>query len=65
VTDHPSTSEAASRSKAVLFCPECGHESRIDGDWTVHEDGAREVYECPDCGATVSDRSHVHPAPAC
>ncbi|WP_135534955.1 MULTISPECIES: hypothetical protein [Halostella] len=46
--------------KAILVCPECGHESPPDGDWDVreenHENRVRETYSCPVCGATVTTR---------
>lgn len=59
--DHTSTDSGARRTrKAVLSCPDCGHESPPDGDWVVAEerrDGRRhDVYRCPDCDATVTDR---------
>lgn len=50
--------------KSVLFCPKCGHESPVDGDWTVtgkSERGAERtdaelVYECPNCDCVVTVR---------
>ena len=54
-----STSPDAGRppdSKAVLFCFDCGHESSIDGDWTVERRDDREVYRCPECGTTITTR---------
>jgi len=50
---HPSTSDPP---KAVLFCPECGHESTVDGDWTVHEDAQGRRVDCPTCGTTITTR---------
>jgi len=44
------------RQKAVLFCPRCGHESALPGDWRVTEDGAEVAYACPDCGETVVEQ---------
>ena len=41
------------RRKAVLFCPECGHESHVDGDWLRVESAGRNSYVCPDCGNVV------------
>ncbi|WP_121820215.1 hypothetical protein [Halostella salina] len=59
--DHISTASGARRTrKAVLSCPDCGHESPPDGDWTVAEERRNgrphDVYRCPDCDATVTDR---------
>ena len=40
--------------KAVLFCPECDHQSPPGGDWAVsRQDGDRTTLECPDCGHTL------------
>jgi transcription elongation factor Elf1 len=50
------TSEANSRRKATLFCPSCGHESEVSGDWIVHTDDARETYDCPVCNTTITKR---------
>lgn len=47
--------------KGVLFCPECGHESPITGDWIVHEQPDRDVYECPICSATILRRRRFVP----
>jgi predicted RNA-binding Zn-ribbon protein involved in translation (DUF1610 family) len=44
------------RPKNTLFCPECGHESPVDGDWEVHTEGTRDVFTCPACGAAVTTR---------
>lgn len=52
--------DGRSGRKAVLTCPDCGHESPPDGDWDVREESAddyeRETYRCPDCDATVTRR---------
>ncbi|MFB6107270.1 MAG: hypothetical protein ABEJ82_00310 [Haloplanus sp.] len=42
--------------KAVLFCPECGHESALDGDWRLRTTADRRRVRCPDCGTVVDDR---------
>jgi predicted RNA-binding Zn-ribbon protein involved in translation (DUF1610 family) len=48
------------RRKSTLYCPDCGHESTIDGDWrvdhTVVDDRDRAVYSCPECGAVIARR---------
>lgn len=64
MTDHGSTSDAAPHQKATLFCARCGHESHVAGDWLVHERGGRDVYECPDCGATITNRQAPPPCVA-
>jgi hypothetical protein len=52
----PSTSEANSRRKTALFCPSCGHESDVVGDWAVHTVYGREIYDCPVCETTITKR---------
>lgn len=42
--------------KATLFCPECGHRSRYDGDWLLTETDGQRRYRCPECRATVTVR---------
>jgi predicted RNA-binding Zn-ribbon protein involved in translation (DUF1610 family) len=54
---HPPDSGAP--RKAVLYCPDCGHDSPIDGDWRVERDEndpGRVEYRCPDCGAVIAKR---------
>ncbi|WP_436935920.1 hypothetical protein [Halovenus marina] len=54
-TNTPST-EHLPPDKTTLYCPNCGHASRIDGDWLVDVRANQVDYECPDCGTTVSSR---------
>ena len=42
--------------KATLYCPECGHESRVDGDWKVRVHGECSDYDCPECEMTITSR---------
>jgi DNA-directed RNA polymerase subunit RPC12/RpoP len=51
-----STFPTCSPPKATLFCPECGHRSRYDGDWLVTETDSGRRYRCPECRATVTVR---------
>jgi DNA-directed RNA polymerase subunit RPC12/RpoP len=44
--------------KAVLFCPDCGHESLVNGDWRVQrrdadQDGTEIVYQCTECDGEI------------
>ena len=45
--------------KAVLFCPGCGHEAPLDGDWSYDDregdggDDHRSDVTCPECGRLV------------
>ena len=36
-------------SKRMLFCPDCGYESRSSGDWQVAERDWTARYRCPEC----------------
>jgi predicted RNA-binding Zn-ribbon protein involved in translation (DUF1610 family) len=53
----PST-ERKPADEATLYCPECGHESRINGDWTIHVLVESTTYECPDCATTVNSNQN-------
>lgn len=55
-TQQPSPFDADSRQKTTLFCPNCGHESDITGDWDVRTVEARLVTDCPDCEMTITNR---------
>lgn len=50
---HSSLPLAPPRRKAVLFCPECGHQSPPDGDWGYRRTAAETVYTCPECRTEV------------
>lgn len=52
-TDTPT---ADSAPKSTLFCPECGHHSRYDGDWTRARSGQTIHYLCPDCQTEITTR---------
>ena len=56
---HQPDPERATRRKAVLFCPTCGHESHARrGDWVVErrptDDGRVVSVSCPNCGTTLT-----------
>ena len=42
--------------KATLYCPNCAHESLINGDWIIHVHPSHLDYECPDCGNVIESR---------
>ncbi|NLV07022.1 hypothetical protein [Haloarcula rubripromontorii] len=55
-----SRAEHSVPAKATLFCPDCGHQSRYDGDWIVVERAAGTHYRCPECHAQIATRpSHT------
>jgi predicted RNA-binding Zn-ribbon protein involved in translation (DUF1610 family) len=51
-----STRNGAPRQKTVLFCPRCGYESVLPGDWRIEEANAGTAYTCPECDATVVEQ---------
>lgn len=51
-----STTERRPIDKATLYCPECGHESHINGDWTIRVLADSLTYECPNCEAVIDSR---------
>lgn len=44
------------RRKAVLFCPQCDHESPLSGDWLISEIDVGTTYACPTCGTTIIEQ---------
>ncbi|PSP61123.1 hypothetical protein BRC76_06790 [Halobacteriales archaeon QH_8_67_36] len=44
------------RQKTSLFCPSCGHESPITGDWDVEQTADGRAYRCPCCHTVISSR---------
>jgi DNA-directed RNA polymerase subunit RPC12/RpoP len=42
--------------KSMLFCPDCGHQSRYDGDWVRVETAGTLHYCCPTCGTEITAR---------
>lgn len=45
--------------KGTLFCHECDHQSRYDGDWVLAETERGTAHLCPECGATITVRPAV------
>lgn len=58
MTSISSTSERQPSDKATLSCSECGHESRINGDWLIHILDDSLTYECPQCETAINTRQH-------
>lgn len=50
------SSERLPTDKPTLYCPVCGHESCINGDWTISVLADSTTYSCPDCGKTIDSR---------
>ncbi|WP_181692869.1 hypothetical protein [Natronomonas sp. LN261] len=42
--------------EATLYCTDCDHASRINGDWLIDVHMDHLDYECPECGATIDSR---------
>lgn len=42
--------------KGALFCPECAHESSVDGTWTVKAASNSIAYCCPNCDVELLRR---------
>ncbi len=51
-----STTEQQPIDKATLYCPECGHESHINGDWIIRVLADSLTYECPQCETVIDSR---------
>ena len=43
-------------AKTTLFCPDCDHQSRVDGDWHVVTKARTVHYICPDCETEIAVR---------
>lgn len=56
---------SAPRRKGTLFCDQCGHESLVEGDWTVSETGDRTILSCPECGNVIESRRRFVAQAAC
>lgn len=56
MTRSPFTTERRPIDKATLDCPECGLDSHINGDWTIHVLVDSLIYECPKCDAMIDSR---------
>lgn len=56
MTSSTSTTEHPPADKAMLYCPDCGHESDINGDWMLHVFSHSLTYECPKCESTIESR---------
>ena len=57
--DHANASGPESevgRRKAVLYCPVCGNESPVDGNWVVTTTESQQEFSCPDCEQVVALR---------
>ncbi|WP_049935721.1 hypothetical protein [Haloplanus natans] len=40
----------------TLYCVNCKHASRINGDWILEVHTDHLDYECPECGTTIDSR---------
>jgi predicted RNA-binding Zn-ribbon protein involved in translation (DUF1610 family) len=58
MTSSTLTTERQPADKATLYCPECSHESRINGDWIIHVLTDSLTYECPNCETAIDSRQN-------
>jgi DNA-directed RNA polymerase subunit RPC12/RpoP len=42
--------------RSMLYCPQCGYESRINDDWLIHVLADSLSYSCPNCKAEIPAR---------
>jgi len=56
MTTNRSAAPTDAPRKGTLFCPDCDHRSRFDGDWRVVETAGGVALRCPDCGAELATR---------
>lgn len=56
MTARGSSTASSTLAKATLFCPNCGHESRVDGDWRLVRSLDAIEYQCPDCRTIITAR---------
>jgi len=56
-TSHDGFEPPPEERKTVLFCPDCGHESPVTGDWETVTAGDERLLVCVDCGWVVDRRS--------
>jgi uncharacterized C2H2 Zn-finger protein len=40
----------------MLYCPNCGFASRINGEWVIHLNTSSVDYECPNCETIIDSR---------
>jgi predicted RNA-binding Zn-ribbon protein involved in translation (DUF1610 family) len=52
----PATPSRRHEPKALLFCPRCGHESPVDGDWELTLRPVVVDVHCPDCRELLTRR---------
>ncbi len=53
---HTPETDSPPDRKSVLFCPACGHESPVGGDWVVRDRATSVEYRCPDCDERITRR---------
>ncbi|WP_254764273.1 hypothetical protein [Natrinema marinum] len=58
-TYHDDSQPPPERRKAVLFCPECGHEARLTDDWNTTTERGDRLLVCPICETVVDRRSET------
>jgi len=61
----PSPDPEPASTIGMLFCRECDHRSRFDGEWVVVETESHTAYLCPNCHVEIiaRERSVDDPGP--
>jgi predicted RNA-binding Zn-ribbon protein involved in translation (DUF1610 family) len=54
----PERSSHRVHRKSTLFCPRCGHEAPVDGDWVLTLRPETAEVHCPDCRTLLTARPH-------
>lgn len=45
--------------KPILFCPACGRDEPVDGDWILHQGAGEDEYICHECRAVVLTQPRI------
>ncbi|WP_302080183.1 hypothetical protein [Salinibaculum rarum] len=54
----PETPSHRVHRKSTLFCPRCGHDAPVDGDWVLTLRPETVDVDCPDCRTTLTARPY-------
>ncbi len=63
MTSNDTDYDQNARYKATLFCSDCGYRGQLPEDWLEVCTDSECSLVCPDCGATIDQRTSGHPRP--